>query len=1011
MKKLTKIMGLSLLVVVLLSLLVPAAPVAAADRAFSTVGTPLTTTFQIGTGTDASFVTVAPNGDIFAVDTEATGTANIVYKSTTDGRTWTASALITGIVGNIVDIAVSPSYATDSTVVVVTTAGAGTSQVFVSTSGGASFAALGGAIATNATSIAIAPNYNAGGEIMVGGCDATATAGDATLGDVYFWGRSGTLNWVTATTGLTEDVLAIAYSPNFAIDLTRIAVSATAASGVRLHTLVSTDTAWETTLTTISVIDAATDDRYAGGILGTTAAAIAFPSDFNASLTTSRTLFVAVTNLASTSNVYRAIVSSASTPVTMAPLALFGIADQQITSLAYSGTLAAGQLIVGATASTNIMRTYNPTAAAGSIAWVPTSAAPTGTGNTALALAADFATSSKIYAGTGGAATDESALSISMDGGATFFQAGLIDTPALIITDVQAASATNIFMVTSDGAGGVEAAWETTDGGATWYRVLAVTSAGTSAILRLSPAFDTDSTAYFGILGTTTMRITNNGGDTWSARSAPMNIADITVASQYNFYVGGTTVQSSANGGWTYTVRGAPAVAVSSLAFDSTTGHLLAGLSNGTIARNVAGITWVPQGAAIGAGATVAIFDVDYATNNIIYAADTAAAGGVERFNTATPTVAWAPIDGAAFIIGDIVQTSEGVLYASGTAAAANGVERSLNPTAAAIPAPFAPDFTNSGTGLTAALGGQFAVTGNVIIAIRGTTALVTYTDTLYNAAVAVNSPEDGAIAGNPAAIIASWTAVTGAIQYQIQWDTRSDFLAAIGTTQNVNAPLTSVRLANGAVNPPAGAINYYRVRVSLPVEGPWTAIRSFNTQLAAAISTAPVVPAALSSGSTGPGGVDVALQPSFVWGAIGGVTGYEFQLATDADFTSLVVDATGADMLGAAPAYYYTTGSLDYSTTYFWKVRGISATSNTDWTAAIPFRTMDEPVVQEPVEVTQAPAITFTMPAAPAATTFTIPQAEVNEIAPAYIWAIIIIGAVLVIAVIVLIVRTRRAV
>jgi hypothetical protein len=34
-----------------------------------------------------------------------------------------------------------------------------------------------------------------------------------------------------------------------------------------------------------------------------------------------------------------------------------------------------------------------------------------------------------------------------------------------------------------------------------------------------------------------------------------------------------------------------------------------------------------------------------------------------------------------------------------------------------------------------------------------------------------------------------------------------------------------------------------------------------------------------------------------------------------------------------------------------------------------------------------------------------------VTEIAPTYIWAIIIIGAILVIAVIVLIVRTRRSV
>jgi len=1009
-------MGLSLLVVVLLSLLVPAAPVSAADRAWSAVPIPSALTNQIAAGTDVKFVTVAPNGDIFAVDTAAA--PDVVYKSTNGGRTWTASAVLAAT--NVVALAVSPSYATDSTVFVLHAAAAA-NLVYISSNGGATFAQLGGTIgaaAELATSMAVAPTYSAGGEIMVG----VVNTGAGAFGDVYFWGRNGVLNWTAAATGLAKDVTAVAYSPSYPIDLTRIVVGSVAAgTGTTLNTLVAADISWNLTLTIATTINTTVAD-YGALAADITGATLAFPSDFNASVTTTRTLFVGIRSALTTTvdNVYRAIVNSVSAPVAMTPFAVYGTADNEATSLAYGGTLAAGQLFVGAapaaTPAVNVMRTYNPTAAAGSITWIPATAAPTGTGTIAVALANDFATSNTVYAGTSGAAADESALSVSTDGGATFFQAGLIDTVMTQIYDVQAASATEFFMTAGDATGApvganLESLWKTTDGGASWYRILALATTNDAAIVRLSPAYATDSTAIFADVAGTAMRITNNGGATWSTRTSPVALTAIAVADQYNFFVGGATVHSTANAGWTYTSRGTPTAAISSLAFDSTTGHLLAGLSNGTIERNIALTTWTIQGAAIGAGATVAIFDVDYATNNLLYAADTAAAGGVERFNTATPTVAWAPIDGAAFIIGDIVQTSEGVLYASGTAAAANGVERSLNPTAAAIPAPFAPDFTNSGTGLTAALGGQFAVTGNVIIAIRGTTALVTYTDTLYNAAVAVNSPEDGAIAGNPAAIIASWTAVTGAIQYQIQWDTRSDFLAAIGTTQNVNAPLTSVRLANGAVNPPAGAINYYRVRVSLPVEGPWTAIRSFNTQLAAAISTAPVVPAALSSGSTGPGGVDVALQPSFVWGAIGGVTGYEFQLATDADFTSLVVDATGADMLGAAPAYYYTTGSLDYSTTYFWKVRGISATSNTDWTAAIPFRTMDEPVVQEPVEVTQAPAITFTMPAAPAATTFTIPQAEVNEIAPAYIWAIIIIGAVLVIAVIVLIVRTRRAV
>jgi hypothetical protein len=61
---------------------------------------------------------------------------------------------------------------------------------------------------------------------------------------------------------------------------------------------------------------------------------------------------------------------------------------------------------------------------------------------------------------------------------------------------------------------------------------------------------------------------------------------------------------------------------------------------------------------------------------------------------------------------------------------------------------------------------------------------------------------------------------------------------------------------------------------------------------------------------------------------------------------------------------------------------------------------------------VEQVPPPVINIPAPPPAQEIVIPPAPTpEEIAPGYIWAIIIIGAVLVIAVIVLIVRTRRTV
>jgi len=90
----------------------------------------------------------------------------------------------------------------------------------------------------------------------------------------------------------------------------------------------------------------------------------------------------------------------------------------------------------------------------------------------------------------------------------------------------------------------------------------------------------------------------------------------------------------------------------------------------------------------------------------------------------------------------------------------------------------------------------------------------------------------------------------------------------------------------------------------------------------------------------------------------------------------------------------------LQYSTTYYWRVRAVVGTVTSGWTEAS-FTTMAKPVPpQPPIVIPPAnPPPIINIPPAPAPVYTT----------PAYLWAVIIIGAILVIAVIVLIVRTRR--
>jgi hypothetical protein len=162
--------------------------------------------------------------------------------------------------------------------------------------------------------------------------------------------------------------------------------------------------------------------------------------------------------------------------------------------------------------------------------------------------------------------------------------------------------------------------------------------------------------------------------------------------------------------------------------------------------------------------------------------------------------------------------------------------------------------------------------------------------------------------------------------------------------------------------------------------------------------------------------------------------TDYDVRIALDSGFNEVVVTNLWTALSGAAAttaenvAVVQGGGLLMPDTKYYWRIRvAANAPLQSAWSETRSF-TIQEAKVTPPVNITTAPAPTFTipaivptitmpapvitMPAPPAATTITIPPAPApQQVSPSYIWAIVIIGAVLVIAVIVLIVRTRRPV
>jgi hypothetical protein len=133
--------------------------------------------------------------------------------------------------------------------------------------------------------------------------------------------------------------------------------------------------------------------------------------------------------------------------------------------------------------------------------------------------------------------------------------------------------------------------------------------------------------------------------------------------------------------------------------------------------------------------------------------------------------------------------------------------------------------------------------------------------------------------------------------------------------------------------------------------------------------------------------------MPLFQWTAMGGATSYQLQLADNAEFEGSIKPGGAAGLPGTA---YMMDIELDYGKTYYWRVKGMSATGDSPYSVTGVFTVMEEPGPDPgPDEIIiQPPDVIIEQPAA---------------VTPVWVWVVIGIGALLVIALIVLIVRTRR--
>lgn len=245
--------------------------------------------------------------------------------------------------------------------------------------------------------------------------------------------------------------------------------------------------------------------------------------------------------------------------------------------------------------------------------------------------------------------------------------------------------------------------------------------------------------------------------------------------------------------------------------------------------------------------------------------------------------------------------------------------------------------------------------------------------DDLLAAPVIQIGPADGSSLAFSTMATLEWEKLDNATLYQVVvYKDCPECLTPLGMLEVLNTTTAATCLEVTGLLP--GTLYYWKVRVACdsPLVSKWSELWSFNTALDATGFCSPEC-----------GAENISLTPNFSWYKVTGATGYEIEVSLTEDFSSLI--ASGTPTINA----WDGIPELEYSTTYYWRVRAVKDGVPSAWTYCL-FSTIAEPTV--PVTETVTPVTVVT-----------------EEISPVWIWVIIGIGAALVIAVIILIVTTRR--
>lgn len=182
-------------------------------------------------------------------------------------------------------------------------------------------------------------------------------------------------------------------------------------------------------------------------------------------------------------------------------------------------------------------------------------------------------------------------------------------------------------------------------------------------------------------------------------------------------------------------------------------------------------------------------------------------------------------------------------------------------------------------------------------------------------------APDDGS--EEATSVILDWTASQGAESYQIQLSADEDFSSLLvdGNADSTQFPVEAL---------PGDASIHWKVRaVADEQTGPWSDSRMFNTGEASGESE--TVSTTLQSPADGSD--DESANPKLTWTTIASASAYNVQIATDANFSNVVVERE-------LETNSFQPSDLSVQQTYYWRVEPIVDGNSTEFSTAFNFTT-----------------------------------------------------------------------